>query len=515
MAVLPRHPARGWRDWRSHWLFALLFTGGAMLRALTLLAYRPALEFSQDSFSYLDDAKRLSVDLVRPIGYPIFLRLMSYSGHFVAVAVVQHGLGLATGVILYVLLRRLGVRPWLAALATAPILLDAYQVYLENFVLAEAVFEFLLVTGLFVLLRRERPGVLACLASGLLLAAACLTRTTGIFVLIPVIGYLVVRRVGVAPLAGAVGGAALLLGGYVLWFHANTGHYGVEQYDGFFLAGRVEPFADCRGLNLPPLEQQLCDSAPPSQRQSTDWYIWNPQAPLRRLDPPPGTDRNALAGDFAARILIHQPGAYFEQTAHDVLHYFAPGHSGGHQDFPVQSWQYLTDFTPDPWTPVVPPDNFYVGEWTNPGPHTQFQVKVANQGFGNTEVTPHFRPRLARGLRTYQVLGYTQGPVLAGCLLLALVAACGRLEAADRHSRAVALLLASAGLFVLLAPAMTAVFDYRYQLPTLLLLPPAAALGITLIEHRLRGRRSRAPTSAGVRSLARYTDARQSGLAQR
>ena len=485
--------------WRDHWAFALLFAGGVVLRGLTLRAYRPALEFSQDSFSYLYDAQHLGVDLVRPIGYPVFLRLMSYSHHLTLVAVVQHAMGLGSAVILYALLLRLGVRPWLAALATLPILLDAYQVYLESFVLAEALFEFLLVAGLFLLLRVQRPGLVACLAAGLVLAAACLTRTTGIFVLLPVLAYLVVRRVGLAPLAATLGAVALVLGGYAVWFRAGTGHLGLERYDGYFMAGRVEPFADCRGLQLPLLERPLCDTTPPAQRHSTDWYVWNEHAPLRRPDVPAGTDRNAVAGDFARRILLHQPGPYLAQTAHDVAHYFAPGHSISHKDFGIQSWQFLTTSTPDPWTPVVPPADYYIGVWTNPGPHTQYQVKVGNQGFGNTRVSPHFSPRLAALLRHYQHFGYTPGPVLAGCLLLAALGSVGRLDPADRRRRGVALLLAAGGLFVLLAPAMTAVFDYRYQLPTLLLLPPAGALGLTMIEQRVRGRAVTAPVRQGAR----------------
>ncbi|MDQ6748326.1 MAG: hypothetical protein M3010_09520, partial [Candidatus Dormibacteraeota bacterium] len=61
------------------------------------------------------------------------------------------------------------------------------------------------------------------------------------------------------------------------------------------------------------------------------------------------------------------------------------------------------------------------------------------------------------------------------------------------------LLLAAGGFLVLLAPAMTAVFDYRYLLPTLLLLPPAGALGISLLERRLGGRRRLSRLAPGAR----------------
>ncbi len=515
MSARPGNPRSPRTELRRHWVFSLVLAGGIALRALTLLAYRPALEFSQDSFTYLYDARGLGVDMVRPIGYPIFLHVMAYGHHLVAVAVVQHGLGLGSGVLLYALLLGLGVRSWLAALATVPVLLDAYQVYLESFVLSDALFGFLLVGALFLLLRRDRPAPSTCLLVGLLLAAACLTRTTGLFVLIPVLVYLVVVRVGALRLGAAAGGALLVLGGYAAWFHANTGHFGFERYSGYFLAGRVQPFADCKGLDLPALERRLCDARPPAQRPSTDYYIWNPHAPLRRPDVPAGTDRNAVAADFARRIIAHQPGAYAAQAAHDVLHYFSPGHSTDRQDFGIASWQFLTTSTPDPWQPLRPPDNIYVGVWTDPGAHTQHQVKVANQGFGNTEVAPHINTGIAGALRHYQDFGYLPGPLLALCLLLAVGGGIGRLDQAERRLRAIAVLLAGAGLFVLLAPAMTAVFDYRYLLPALSLLPPAGVLGITLIERRVRARHHSAAAPSGDATFARYTGARQSGLAQR
>jgi hypothetical protein len=50
-------------------------------------------------------------------------------------------------------------------------------------------------------------------------------------------------------------------------------------------------------------------------------------------------------------------------------------------------------------------------------------------------------------------------------------------------------LFAALGLVVLLVPAMTAMFDYRYLLPALPLLPPAGALGASVLWARLRDER--------------------------
>src|SRR5258708_8062096 len=73
-------------------------------------------------------------------------------GNCDAVAAVQHLLGLAMAVVLYLLLLRRGVPRWLAALATAPVLLDAYQVQIEQTIMPDTWFEALIVPGLAILL---------------------------------------------------------------------------------------------------------------------------------------------------------------------------------------------------------------------------------------------------------------------------------------------------------------------------------------------------------------------------
>ena len=50
--------------------------------------------------------------------------------------------------LLYALLVRLGVPKTWSALATAPVLLDGYQLNIEQYILTEALFELLLVSAL-------------------------------------------------------------------------------------------------------------------------------------------------------------------------------------------------------------------------------------------------------------------------------------------------------------------------------------------------------------------------------
>jgi hypothetical protein len=482
----PRPPAAGQGALLiRHAVFLGLLGAGAVLRGLTTLAYRPAMEFVQDSFDYLGDARSLAPSVIRPLGYPLFLRALSVTGRFGLVAVAQHLLGLAMAVMLYQLLLRLGVRPWLAALATAPLLLDAYAVYMEQFVLAETLFGFLALAGFVVLLWRLRPSAAACALAAALLACAALTRTVGLALLAPALGYLLVTRAGVRRVGSFAGMTVVLLGAYAGWYKATNGHWGLQTFDGYFLAGRVEPFADCGPARLDPVEQLLCDERPVAERPSPDWYVWNPGSPLRRPDLPQGTDRNAVAGSMARRVILSQPGDYASTVAQDFLHYFSPVRTGGRRDGLVQTFQFRTSFVPDPWQPEYPPSDPYVYQWTWPGNSTvRYGNIVATHGFDLARAEPRLDRGIADGLRSYQRFGYTPGPVLVLAVIVVLAAATVRLPVERRPTRWVALVLAGSGLLLLMVPSATASFDFRYLVPALTLLPAAGALGVTVLAGR-------------------------------
>ena len=470
---------------RTHALMGVFVVVGLVLRVLTTLAYRPAMQFVQDSFDYLHDAEQLVPSVIRPLGYPIFLRLLSVTGRLGVVPVVQHLLGLAVGVLIYLLLQRLGARSWLAALGAAPILLDGYQVYLEQFVLAETLFVFLVVSALFVLLWADRPPPAACAAAGVLMAAAALTRTVGVFLLLPVAAYVVARRLGVRRLACLVVPAAVVLGGYASWFHAHHGQYRLVAYDGYFLAGRVAPFADCTRLRLPPPQEALCDKKLASERPGADHYTFMPGSPLRRPYVAAGTDRNAVAGSFARHVIRNQPGEYLSTVAAALAHYFSPSRTTGPGDYPAQMLHFRTEHTPQPWEPLYPPADPYVGQWTWPGPTMSYGTVVAAHGFGMAEVRPSLDAPLARHLRSYQRYGYTPGPLLALALVVGLVAGCGRIPAHLRRLRWAAATFAGCALLALLVASATVGFDYRLLMPALALLPPAGIIGASLVERRL------------------------------
>ena len=152
---------------RRHWLFAVLLTLGLVLRVLTQLAYRPALLYI-DSVKYLFGAYPGN----DPPGYQLMLRAFLGVGSLSAVAAVQHLCGLAMAVALYLVLRRRGVPAWLAALGTAPLLLDAYQLQIEQSIMPDTAFEVLIVAGLVLLLWQPRPAWWMVLAGGAALGAS-------------------------------------------------------------------------------------------------------------------------------------------------------------------------------------------------------------------------------------------------------------------------------------------------------------------------------------------------------
>src|SRR5215471_16375085 len=93
---------------RQHWLAAVLIAAGLVLRVLAELAYRPAL-FYIDSVKYIYDSQGND-----PEGYKAPLRALLLVGNFDTVTAVQHALGLAMAITVYVLLLRRGATRWLA-----------------------------------------------------------------------------------------------------------------------------------------------------------------------------------------------------------------------------------------------------------------------------------------------------------------------------------------------------------------------------------------------------------------
>ena len=473
---------------RKHWLLALFLMAGLALRVLATVAYQPAIIYV-DSVQYLSNMQALKPDQLNPIGYDFVLRPLVALGGVTLVVVVQHLAGLALGVAIYALARRLGVYRWLAAVAAAPLLLDAYQVQIEQNIMAETTFDVLLVGILWLLLGWGRPGWKRAGLAGLLLGAAFAVRTIGLTLLFPVLLYLVVvgsawrhrrtwpqlvRRTGAA-LAGFV----VVFGAYVGYFHAETGRWGISGADNTVLYGRTAVVANCSKLPLNAGTKLFCPTEPLGQRLGVDQYAHNRYGDVNWPGAlPPGTTKQQLAKEFSWLVITHQPLDVAWAAFQDFLKGFAPTRTTSPDDVPLDRWQF---------------------QLTYPGLSNPDIGKAAVEWGGTA---PYVNHDPAAILRAYQLNGgYTPGLALGIAALVGLAAAAGVGRAKRSGLRAAALLPAASGIVLLLGSAAFE-FSWRYQLPDLVFFPLAGAIGLTAILGRDQGRPALQPYPDGVDSQA-------------
>src|SRR4029077_11982565 len=187
-----------------------------------LVAYHPALIYV-DTLKYLYGASPGS----EPLGYTVLLRLMLLADELGMVAVIQHLLGLAMAVTLCAVLLRRGAGRWLAALAVAPVLLDAYQIQMEQTVMPDAWVEAVIGAGPGMRLWRPAVSVPFAVVAGLILGSSATIKQLGEVLVLPAVVYLLVaggRRAITAPAALVVAFVLPILC-YSSISYARTGHF--------------------------------------------------------------------------------------------------------------------------------------------------------------------------------------------------------------------------------------------------------------------------------------------------
>lgn len=443
------------------WGLWLVLGVGAALRIGDLVGYSRALMLYGDSYGYLIDASRLTPSGQHPLGYPLFLAMLRPFGSLTVVPVVQHLLGLGLGLGIYLLLRRLGVRRGFAVLGTVPVLLDPYQVQLEQFVLAETWTSVLVLLAFALVFLADRPPPWLCGAAGLLIAVATLSRTIAGVVLVPLLATAAIRRWGwLRPAALAVS-AALPLLLYAAWFHSSFGKYGLDNLGNRALYGRTATIANCAQLHLGSVENRLCDPVPLERRNTPNFYAWEPGSPLNRARLPKGVARLDLAGSFDKHVIESQPLCYGRLALKDFVHYFGIDRVSSRDDWPIAAWQQQRTIYPQRWHVLLGPTSFAV-------------LKVPVPGALPVEQTAHSP---VRWLRAYQKHLYVPGWAVALAGVLGLAAA-HRFRADTTRGRGARLpaLTGAAGAFVLLlvmVPALSVPFDFRYLIPAQLFAGPA------------------------------------------
>lgn len=464
----PSWRTRSKRLLAEHWVFATVLGVGALARAVATATYWPAFWFF-DGGRYIDVSRDWAPDDQRPFGYSAALRLFDWTGTLASVTIAQHVVGLALALALYRFLLHRGVAKWLAVMGAAPVALDAYQIALEQYILAETLFTTLLLGALLLLLWRPRPGLWAVAGVGVLFAAAGLTRTVGLPLIGLVVLYFLVRRLGWRCLVVLVVAWTIPVVGYVGWYHQHHGVYDTGQYEGRFLYGRVSTFADCDKLDLTAAERKLCPAEPVNNRYSPSFYVWNFTSPQFQY---PTSDDDKIFAGFARKAILAQPGDYAYLVLWQTSGYF------GFRKPPVCT-----------------------GDWEMPDTRrTHCHPKMSgNDGFDTAMKSPGYREPNAFTaiMASYQHYVYFPGMLWAVFIVMAVWAASAsavsRLRAPPeiRKTRDVrdgvdAVLLVSLGLAMLVLAVATSMFDYRYGVPTLALIPPAGALAWQQLRLRLQ-----------------------------
>jgi hypothetical protein len=515
IAAAPQPPGRFGRALavlRSHWLFSALFVAGLVLRVLVQVAYRPALIYI-DSLKYLYGASPGS----EPLGYTAVLRVVLTVGNLGTVAAIQHLLGLAIAVVLYAVVLRRGAPRWLAALAAAPVLLDAYELQMEQMIMPDVWFEALIVAGLAVLLWRPKVSVLVAVAAGVILGAAATFMQLGEVLFVPGVIFLLAMGGGWRRMLSRSAALALAFLLVILAYcgvsYARNGHFWLAHRQS--LTGRLAVSADCATLSLPKAARPLCPT-PAEQANGPDWLEHAGSSPLYSAPAKPGT-RGALIADLNSAVLSQQPLRVLASIARDSVRLFALTRDPVQSVTPISRWQFQTAYpTYPPWTSICPAGSLAAKACMTqqvaiqkrvapvsdlllrPGgtivvgvqmqAFTPFQANRVRLSYGRTA---QVNRSLASFLRGYQLHGgYTPGPLLALFVLTGLAGSLLllRRRLSDRTTQLGlgCLLFTVTAAAVLLSPDVYE-FSWRYELPAVVTLVPAGLLGIWALRSLRNG----------------------------
>lgn len=489
-------PDRSWRTsamsvLQQHWVAAALVLVGAGLRVITEMAYHPAILYV-DSLKYLYDAW-LGSD---PLGYKVLLNGVLAVGDLGTVVAVQHLLGLAMAVALYVLLLRRGVNRWLAALAIAPVLLDAYQLQAEEMIMPDVFFEALVVLALVILLWRPVVSWRALIATGLILGVGVTVHEFGIILIVPVVLYLLINkepgfdkvRWSRAILRGGAVCAAFAVPIFIYCgaLYVVSGHFRLSA--GRPMTPRLAQIADCATLRLPAAARPLCPT-PAEQRQSSDWFQHSPQSPLLTIAAT-GPARRQLYRAFNSAVERQQPERVVAAVLRDAIRLYQVDRTGSPAITPISRWQFQTSYPillPNIY--VRPNHDIIVGvQYRLPGP---INYQILNPAYGGKAQVDR---SLAGFLRGYQLHGgYAPGPLLLIFTLTGLIGSLLAFVSRRDNDRGRKLALGCLVFFLsavgLLLISDIYVFSWRYQIQALTTLPPAGVLGASAALEAFRRRK--------------------------
>jgi hypothetical protein len=481
------------RTWAGHRLFIIVLTPALLLRVDAELGYRWQQWFN-DSFEYVQNTVHFGLDPTRVSGYSIYLKFLQPFHTYALVTILQHLMGLAIAVMIYALARhRFRTPAWLATLAAVPVLYDGFEIELEHLIMADVPFLFLVMLAVTLLLWDPVPSLPRCLLVGALLGISEVMRSIGLPLLAVFVVYMLIRRIDWRKVAATIVVCVIPVLGYAAVFDLEHGQFSMGDATGVFLYARTMTFADCTKMNVPANELWLCDTTPPAERPIDQAYIWTSESPLDRFPPTKFSPvPNKLAQDFAIRAIEAQPLSYLHAVFDDTWRVFR----WKRHIFPnAQTYdEYIFGYHSQP-----------IPSW-NDAKLGRYDSYAAAYVKGNplTQVVGPF----ANIIRGYQRYVWVPGTVYGLILLVGL----GGLVLAWRRIGGEALLPWTISVALIVIPAATAEFDYRYVLVAVPFACLAAAIAFSPgtagseLVRRLAGRRRRDAGPADV-SADTSTDA--------
>jgi len=323
-------------------------------------------------------------------------------------------------------------------------------------------------------------------------------RSVGLPLLAVFAVYMIIRRISWRKVAATIVVCFLPVLAYAGMFDLEHGQFAMTDSTGVFLYSRVMTFADCAKMHIPATptenaELSLCTTVPPAQRPIAQAYIWTSPSPLDRFPPSKFSPvPNQLAENFAIRAIKAQPLSYAKAVFDDTWRAFgwhrvvfpnAPTYNEyifGYHSLPIPSWDKAS----------LGPYHSYAAAYVHGNPLTQVVAPFANV------------------MRLYEHHVYLPGTVY-GLILLAGLAG---LVLAWRRVGGEALLPWTLSFALVVIPAATAEFDYRYVLVAVPFACLAAAMAFSpgtaggalarRLTERLAGRRQRTAGAVEVAPVA-------------
>jgi hypothetical protein len=450
---------------RAHRPFLIVLAAAAVLRVVVMAGYPPAMFFN-DSYNYMTDAVTGVPDVVRANGYPFFLRLLLPFHSLILVTALQAVMGLAMGAGIYAVLRRRGLPWWGATIPALPVLFDVFEVQLEHMIAADVLFYTLITAVLVLLCWWDRPPLAVAVIVGVATGYAATVRSVGEPLLVLIVAGMLLRRMGILRAAVTAVAGLLPILGYMLWFHASTGQYALNEATGTFLYSRVQAFADCSKMNPPADLRVLCDPRAIQHRGVSQEYLWSNNTPLAKFT---GVHDNtkrftpqieSLTTRFAIRAIEAQPLAYAKVVVKDTLRTFDWRREGVNDPNVGNVEGSGSKFRFEPASDIMAVPTWVTGKPANASAARDF----GGANYGHTSVVQPWSILL----RGYQKVFYVRGPLL---FLLVIAGAVGVVLGVRRRTRlpgtgwgGLALLPWLVGVALIVIPPVTAGFSYRYSL---------------------------------------------------